>query len=772
MIERAGFWRRGIAALVDILVVQLLLQLGVGLLFDATGGRVTTNLPFYTACRPAGAEPAGWAPPAGRATASRSLCVSSLFGLPTRALFVAKHDGKPGAPAETTSVPVSPDGARVVRAVTLDVLFWPLFVLLRWLMDRSAGGSPGRRLTRIAVTDQGGTASGRALRPLLARRYARFAWPYGPGTAMLLLSAAWGLAAGAVPLAVAVLTWLASSALVGAAHLAAGMAIFRRQDAFYDGPSGTAVAPRLEIARAADMRPGATVAAVPGPWPDLARSGRAVAASMPWMSLGLAAVLGLVFLGELALPWTPAGASGVSVDTMMAWGGMDRQLVVAAHQPYRLLASIALHGNLTHLVVNAAALLVAGFLLERLLGRALFLGVFLAGGLGGSVASVAFNPLQQISIGASGGVLALFAAMLGLSAALPAGDARRWRIAWAVTVCLPSLLPVVPLPDGLTVDRADHLGGELAGLGLGVAIAALWRRGPRKPSHRAALAAGAGLAAVVAASVLAGGFRAPIQSSAMMPSALLPPDDDAGARDGAALAARYPEDPRALMFRAEADVLARHPDEAARDVERALAAAERLNPSGTAAFGYAAHVQLGGRFMQAGDLDGAIAQYTAALKYRTDDVVAFRQRGIAEFYDGRAEAALTDLDAAVRLTPIDPYAALWDHIVAVRDWRSDRRSVLQVALDGPRWPAPVLKFFLDAIDADALGAAAADPDATVAGEHLCEADFYRGERRAMTGDGAGARPTLQKAAAECPHSFIESLAALSELAGRGATPAR
>ena len=42
MIERAGVWRRGIAALVDMLVAQLLLQILVAVCFGATGGRVAT----------------------------------------------------------------------------------------------------------------------------------------------------------------------------------------------------------------------------------------------------------------------------------------------------------------------------------------------------------------------------------------------------------------------------------------------------------------------------------------------------------------------------------------------------------------------------------------------------------------------------------------------------------------------------------------------------------------------------------------------------------
>jgi lipoprotein NlpI len=159
-----------------------------------------------------------------------------------------------------------------------------------------------------------------------------------------------------------------------------------------------------------------------------------------------------------------------------------------------------------------------------------------------------------------------------------------------------------------------------------------------------------------------------------------------------------------------------------------------------------------------------------ALTFRQDDVVALRHRGIAEYYSGRSEQALRDLDQAVKRTPVDPYAALWDHIVALRRGETDRRPELQQAIQLGRWPTPVLRFYSDQIDAETLSLSAIALSPETARDQRCEVDFYRGERALLTNDPTAARPLIMAAASECPHSFIEFDAARQELAGHGALP--
>jgi rhomboid protease GluP len=118
-----------------------------------------------------------------------------------------------------------------------------------------------------------------------------------------------------------------------------------------------------------------------------------------------------------------------------------------------------------HLVFNVMVLLSVGSLLERLAGTRTFLTVLVLGTLAGSLLSVALLP--QRSVGASGGVLAVAAAVMTFgirhrSVFPPAARARLFRASVelvALNVVLTFVLP--------NVDWAGHVGGLLCGAALG-----------------------------------------------------------------------------------------------------------------------------------------------------------------------------------------------------------------------------------------------------------------------------------------------------------------
>lgn len=553
MIERAGFWRRGVAVAVDTLLAMLIFQAAIVLLSTVTGGRVATNVGFYTACRPAEDLPRGVVLPPAFAGSRQQLCTSGLFGAPLRSIFVATRQG----PAHDTAqfvTPVSPDGSAAVRVLTLDALMNPLFLILRWATDRFWRASPGRRLMGLAVTAADGTVSGSDRANLLAARYGRFSWIYLPGSVFLAIEAGYGAVTGTVPPLTAALAWLSGGVWLGAAQIAAAMAVIRRRDTFYDAPVGSVVATRVEIARRIDMDPDARPAAVPGPVDDLRLALSRARAGLPLASCALVAVMIAVFVGESLFGTAPALPASLAPDTLAAWGGMDRELVVLCWQPYRLLSAVFVHGNATHLVVNALALVVIGILLEPWLGRALFVLAFLACGLAGSLASIAVNPPQMVSVGASGAVLGLFAAAFVLAWRIPPGRQRYWFLAWPIVVCPAAVVPGLKLPDGVLVDIADHVGGQLAGLLAGLLIVIAWRHGTvRRPSRRVTLVAGGLASMVLVVPMAVGGLRPPIQTVSLVPPGEAPTDDEAWAVRGAALNARYPDDPRARFGLAMAE---------------------------------------------------------------------------------------------------------------------------------------------------------------------------------------------------------------------------
>jgi len=73
-------------------------------------------------------------------------------------------------------------------------------------------------------------------------------------------------------------------------------------------------------------------------------------------------------------------------------------------QPWRFLTSIFLHGSLLHLVSNLFALILFGFILEKLIGSARFLAVFFVSGIFANIISFNFYPS---SLGASGAIMGI-----------------------------------------------------------------------------------------------------------------------------------------------------------------------------------------------------------------------------------------------------------------------------------------------------------------------------------------------------------------------------
>lgn len=87
------------------------------------------------------------------------------------------------------------------------------------------------------------------------------------------------------------------------------------------------------------------------------------------------------------------------------------QLQYSGFSPARLFTSMFLHGDFGHLLGNMVFLVMLGLLVEGALGSALFLAVYLLGGLGGSLVSLALHWGEPGgALGASGAIAALMGA--------------------------------------------------------------------------------------------------------------------------------------------------------------------------------------------------------------------------------------------------------------------------------------------------------------------------------------------------------------------------
>jgi membrane associated rhomboid family serine protease len=141
-------------------------------------------------------------------------------------------------------------------------------------------------------------------------------------------------------------------------------------------------------------------------------------------------------------------------------------------EPWRLLTVALVHGSPLHLLFNLFAMDLGARLVQRLYGAQRLLFWYLLGVIGASLASAIWTPLIP-SVGASGGVFALFGVALG------AEWAHRPLVERGVRAALAQIggLIAINLLFGLGlnvagggIDNAAHLGGLALGLLLGVFV--------------------------------------------------------------------------------------------------------------------------------------------------------------------------------------------------------------------------------------------------------------------------------------------------------------
>ena len=150
---------------------------------------------------------------------------------------------------------------------------------------------------------------------------------------------------------------------------------------------------------------------------------------------------------------------------LLGWGANFGTFTVNG-QWWRLLTALFVHLNLLHLLVNLWALWNVGRLAERLYGSAVFVFLYFASGLLGSLASIAWEPANA-SAGASGAIFGILGSHLAFLAHRESGIPRQVvRAHWFSTL----VFVLFNLIDGaLTpgIDNAAHVGGLAGGLVLG-----------------------------------------------------------------------------------------------------------------------------------------------------------------------------------------------------------------------------------------------------------------------------------------------------------------
>jgi rhomboid protease GluP len=184
-----------------------------------------------------------------------------------------------------------------------------------------------------------------------------------------------------------------------------------------------------------------------------------VLAPMPWVTSFLVVTNVIVWIAMVA-----AGAKilGSPIPMLYEWGA-NATSAVQEGQAWRLLSSVFLHGNVFHLVINMAALISAGLIVERIYGHRLFGLIYFGSGIVGSALSLHFASQTTVAVGASGAIFgvtgALFVAIFQHRKSLPKSFSK--QIIASLSFFITYSLVQSFTKDG--IDTAAHIGGLVAG---------------------------------------------------------------------------------------------------------------------------------------------------------------------------------------------------------------------------------------------------------------------------------------------------------------------
>lgn len=179
-----------------------------------------------------------------------------------------------------------------------------------------------------------------------------------------------------------------------------------------------------------------------------------------WLTCAILTLLSVIYLCELAFAVDYSnGAFSASITTLMALGGASHDLIVKGGEWWRVFTAPFLHGGFVHLLMNAIALFYAGRILEKQIGAAWLLAVYFAGGIAGSLFSIYLNSPNTLTVGASGAVMGLFAALMVASFHADNKTKRHGLQMLSLRVLIPSMLP----QSDSHIDYAAHFGGAVGG---------------------------------------------------------------------------------------------------------------------------------------------------------------------------------------------------------------------------------------------------------------------------------------------------------------------
>lgn len=182
--------------------------------------------------------------------------------------------------------------------------------------------------------------------------------------------------------------------------------------------------------------------------------------------IGSFATLSLIYVNILIfILFVIFGSGFFRLDTydLLKWGALYEPYVKDG-QWWRLITSSFLHAGFEHIIYNLIGFMVVGIFLEPLIGHYKFLLLFILSAFFASIISMEWNE-NVISIGASGGIMGLNGALIGLWLTKRTSK----FIGTSIFIFFSSMI-LMNLLIGLrsNIDTAAHIGGLFSGVLFGV----------------------------------------------------------------------------------------------------------------------------------------------------------------------------------------------------------------------------------------------------------------------------------------------------------------
>jgi uncharacterized RDD family membrane protein YckC len=240
---RAGFWRRFLSLLIDVIVVTLPFQAVAAVLFAATAGYIQMQSGFFKACQDGKDIPQALSPPPPRDSNFMRVCRTSFFGATSGATLTVGRVTKEGT--TTTKVGqtylLDKDGT-VINGHSIDWIAQLGLLVYLVAMIRKTGKTLGARVAKVKVIDIANPgAAGVPLRKAILRYLAMFIGSV-PGIAVLLYGlAVAGANADAMFTAGFFQLLMVALLLDGIWLIVLIVQVARKTDPYYDRLAGTAV---------------------------------------------------------------------------------------------------------------------------------------------------------------------------------------------------------------------------------------------------------------------------------------------------------------------------------------------------------------------------------------------------------------------------------------------------------------------------------------------------------------------------------------------------